>query len=115
MQDLAEDEDGALAGRETLERRDEREPDRLAGDGDLGRVATGDKDALVGHRLDPRRLRQGLAEERDVSHARRPEVHRPDPPFAPLERVEADVRRDPVEPRAQAGPSLEAPVTAPSA
>lgn len=39
-QHLAEDEDGALAGRQVLERGDERELDRLAGLGDVGRIGS---------------------------------------------------------------------------
>ncbi len=48
-QDLTEDEDGALARREPLERRDESEADRVSLDGGLGRI---------GDRLDPGDLGQ---------------------------------------------------------
>src|SRR5207302_8377834 len=46
---------------------------------------------------------------------RRTEVHGPDPPLLALERVEADVGRDPVEPGADRGPTLEALAAAPGA
>jgi hypothetical protein len=50
-----------------------------------------------------------------VRVARRPEIHRARPPLAAVEHVEADVRRDPVQPRAQAGAALEAGEAAPGA
>ena len=46
---------------------------------------------------------------------RRAEVHRPRAALAPLEQVEADVRRDPVQPRAHRGATLEAVAAAPRA
>ncbi len=46
---------------------------------------------------------------------RRPEVHRQGAALASFDHVEADVRRDPVEPRAQRGPALEAVEATPRA
>src|SRR5581483_12323864 len=46
---------------------------------------------------------------------RRPQVHRAGSPLAAREHVEADVRRDPVEPRAEARAPLEAAVALPGA
>ena len=112
-QDLAEDENGALARRELLERSDEREPHGLAPDGDLRRVALGD-DAAVGDRLDPRDLRQ-RAQVGDLGLPRRPQVHGARAAVAAAEHVQADVRRDAVEPGAKLGPTLEAVVASPGA
>ena len=56
-----------------------------------------------------------VAAERAVGIARGPEVHRPGAALAPVEHVEADVRRDAVEPRAQRCASLEAIDAAPGA
>ena len=43
-EDLAEDQHGALLRRQVLERGDERQPDRLAGDRDICRVAARRRD-----------------------------------------------------------------------
>ena len=102
MQHLAEDQGGPLARRQVLERGDESEPDRLALDRPLGRI---------GHRLDPGHLgrRVQVLEHRLL---RRAEVHRARPPLPRLQHVEADVRRDAVEPGANRRAALE-PVEAP--
>ena len=98
VQHLAEDERGPLARRKVLERGDEREPDRLVRDRHVGRVRS---------REDPGRLapRVQVVEDRLLSGA---EIHRARTPLAPVQRVEADIRRDPVEPRAQGRAALEA-------
>ncbi len=62
LQHLAQDQDGALLRRQVLQGGDEREPDRLAQLGDLGRVAGGRHDPGVGDRLQPRDLGQRRAE-----------------------------------------------------
>ncbi len=111
-QHLAEDEHGPLAGRELLERGDERELHRLARTDDLGRVAVG-HDAAVRHRLDPELV--GRAQVLDDRLAGRPEVHRTRAALAAVEHVVTDVRRDAVEPRAQRRTALEAVVRAPGA
>ena len=51
----------------------------------------------------------------DHRRAGRPEVHRPRAPLAAAQHVEADVRRDPVEPRPQRRAPLEPVVRAPGA
>ena len=96
-----------------LERGDERELDRLARDRHLGRVAFRHDEARR-HRLDPRHLGQRVQVRLDRL-AGRAEIHRPRAPLAGAEHVEADVRRDAVEPRAQRRASLEAVVPAPGA
>jgi hypothetical protein len=88
-----------------LERGDEREPDRLALDELVSRI---------GGRLDPGHLGP-LVEVLDHRRRRRAEIHRPRPALTPLEQVEADVRGDPVEPRAQRGAPLEPVAAAPCA
>ena len=97
VEHLAEDQHGALLRRQVLQRGDEREPDRVALDRDLGRV---------GDRLDPGHLgkRVQVLEDRG---ARRAEIHRPGTAPSRAEHVEADVRRDPVEPGAERRATLE--------
>ena len=96
-QDVAQDEHGALAGRQVLEGGDEREPDR---------VALGDDDGGVGHRLEPGDL--GVRVERVAglgvggAEAGRERAARP-----ALEVGQADVGRDPVEPGADRRAALE--------
>ena len=101
-----QDQHGALAGRQVLQRRDERQPDRLA------RL----RHRRPGRRR-RRRARRGSARSTSSragsGRSGRPgdgraEVHRPGAALRPLEHVQADVRRDPVEPRAQRGAALEA-------
>ena len=99
-------------GRQVLERRDERQPDRLAGDRDIGGIAAGRA----------RRGRRGPARSRCSRAAVRgacvsaveagPEVHRAGPALWRAEHVEADVGRDPVQPRAERRATLE-PVEVP--
>jgi hypothetical protein len=104
-QDLAQDEHRALAGRQVLQRRDERQPDRLARCGDLRRIAIG-QHAGVGHGLQPRLLGQD-ARQRRVGRRRRGQVHRSRAALGALQHVEGDVRRDPVQPGAQRRRGLE--------
>ena len=84
---------------------DEGEPDRLALDHDVGGV---------GNWLDPGDLRQ-RAQVLEDRLARRPEVHRARAALLAAEHVEADVRGDAVEPRAQRRSALEALEAAPGA
>ena len=104
-QDLTEDQHRALARRQMLQGRDEREPDRLARESDFRRIAVG-HDEAVRDGLDPRHLRQRVQVRLD----RLPgwaEVHRPCTPLAAVQHVEADVRRDAIEPRPQCRTALE--------
>ena len=100
-QHLAQEQDGALVGREVLHRGDERQFQRLVLlVGRLGSRAAGrDSDGLVGVWLEPGRL-HGRQAGRGARLGRRPEIVRQDAPAAPLELGQADVRRDPVQPRA---------------
>ena len=89
-QHVAQDQHRALPGRQVLQRGDEGEPDR---------VALGDHDRRVGHRLEPRDL--GVELEGVAGHL----VGRAEPggerPAGPaLEVGQADVGGDPVEPGA---------------
>ena len=94
---LAQDEDRALLRRQALERRHEGKSDGFARDGDLGRIAAGrDRDG-IGDRLDPERFLE-RGPERRLGDGRRAHVHRSGAPLAAIEHVEADVRRDPVQP-----------------
>ena len=65
-------------------------------------------------RGDPGHLRQ-LGEVLEQRLLRRPEIHRPRPALAPGERVVADVRRDPVQPRLERRAALEPVERAPRA
>ena len=107
LEDLTEDQHGALAGREVLQRRDEREPDRLPGGGDLGRVTVDGDDALVGDRLDEGVLGLGR-EDGGLDRRRRAEVHRPGSALGRAEHVDADVVGDPIEPRLHRRSAFEA-------
>ncbi len=113
---VAQDEDRALASGQELERRDEGELDALAllvarlGPGQRLREAQ----ALVGVGLDPHRLdqrRRGAL----VGVGGRAVVDREHELRAPLDRLEADVGGDRVQPRAQRASPLEARDGAPGA
>ncbi len=97
LQDLAEDERGSLLRRQVLQRCDEGEPQRLALLRELVRRR---------QRRDPGHLRQlrEVLEERLLCG---PEIHRPRPALAARERVEANVCRDPVQPRLERRAALE--------
>ena len=110
---LAEDQHGALARRQMLQSGDEGEPDRLVRDGDVGRVPFGCQRVLR-NRFDPGHLGQCVEVRRDRL-ARGPEIHRPGAALAGVQHVEADVCRDPVEPRAQRRAALEAVQAPPGA
>ena len=64
VQDLAQDEHRPLPRRQVLERGDERQPDRLAGDGDIRGIAAGRDGPVIGDRLDPGVLGQRWRERR---------------------------------------------------
>ena len=110
---LAQDQDRPLPRRQVLERGDERESDRLAGDGDVGRIAAGRDGAVVRYGLDPGRLGQRRRRAAASAVSGRVEVDRPGPSLARALHVEADVRRDLVQPRAEGRPALERVVAAP--
>ncbi len=94
-----------------LDRGDECEPHRLARDRHGGGVVVLCHDEGVGHRLDPRDLGPHV-QVGDDRLACRAQVHRPGAPLPAAEHVEADVRRDAVEPRPQRRAPLE-PLEAP--
>ena len=111
---VAQHEHGALAGRHALQPGDEREADGLArlvaGVGPVGAVGQA-LEQRVGVGLQPDRLAQpGRAPARWPGR-QRPAVARP--PGAVAQRVQAAVRGDPVQPRAQRGAALEARQPAP--
>ena len=109
---LAQDQGGPLARRQVLERGHERQAHRLVGDGSLGRV--GLDGGVGGDRLDPGDLGKRV-EVRGLGRAGAAEVHRACAAGAAVEHVEAHVRGDPVEPRAQRGAALEAVKAPPGA
>ena len=92
----------------------ERQPDRLACDREIRRIAVLRDEVRVGERLDPGRLGKRV-QVRRVGLARRAEVHRPRAALSTVEKVEAHVRRDLVKPRSKARPALESLVASPRA
>ena len=112
VEDIAEDEDGALPGGNALQRGDESEPDRLSACGKRRWVARLGQHAAVRDRLDPRRGRQRLANWR-IGGCRGSEVGRNGAPLTALEHVQADVGRDPVQPGTKRCAALEALAAAP--
>ena len=106
-QHLAQDQHGALAGRQVLQRGDERQADRVSRGGQFGRVAVGRQHPGVGHGQDPRVLGQA-GRQRSVGARRRPQVHRPGPALRSPQHVEAHVGGDAIEPRPQRGAAFEA-------
>jgi hypothetical protein len=101
VQDVAQDEHGARQRREVLDRGEERQLDRLPGDdGVLGAV-------LAGRQLGEQRVGIGLQPQDLAVGGRHPR--------ALVERVEAGVRRDLVEPGTQRRAALELLAPAPGA
>ena len=96
-QDLAQDEHRALAGRQVLERGDEREAQRLAALSDLRGVRVVVQDAGVGDGLHPRVLGQAGAQCAAGGRGRT-HVHRQRAALRALQHVHADVAGDAVEP-----------------
>ena len=96
-----------------LQRRDERELDRLPGDRDLRRVSLG-HDQAVGRRLDPGDLGKRVQVVRDRL-ARGAQVHRARAALTRAQHVEADVRRDAIQPGAERRPALESVEALPGA
>ena len=95
---LAQDQHGALAGRQLLQHR-EREQHRLPRRGHIRRVGRRQYGAAAGR---PRRSRGCFV----VSQ--RTEVHRPSTALGPTHHVGAHIRRDPIQPRPQRRPTFEA-------
>ena len=114
VQDLAEDQHGSLAGRQVLERRDEGEAHGLAGDRDLRGIGFRGHDSCIRHRLEPGALGEPTIERR-IGGQRGVEVHGPRAALARSQHVEADVRRDAIEPRSEAGAAFERRHAAPRA
>jgi hypothetical protein len=105
-QSVPQDQHRPLPGRQVLLRRDQRQPDpgpRRDGTGRIGPVSGQQR---VGYRLQPRHLRR---RQGNFQVCGRPaETGRQRPPPAPLQRGQARVRGDPVQPRPHRGPPLEA-------
>ena len=111
---VPQDQDGALTGRQMLERRDERQLDRLA----LQVASLGAAKSLIDTQfrvriwLNPGGLRERRA-ERGVRVGRGPIVDRQHPDSAPLDHSQTDVRGDRVEPGTQRAAALKPPHPAP--
>ena len=113
-QHVAEDQDGALAWWEVLQRGHEGEPDGVAVADDQRRVDVGDVDHHVGHRLEPRHL-GGLDELVAGLRSRHAEPGGQRSAALVLQVGQADVGRDPVEPGAHRRAALEVVVRLPGA
>ena len=113
---LAQDQHGALGGRQVLERGDEGQLHALAALVAGGRSGEAVLDAqdLVRIGLDPHRLDERLAGP-DVGIGGRAVVDREHALGPPRDLIEAGVGRDRVEPRAQRAAALELRETAPGA
>jgi hypothetical protein len=103
---LHQQERGALARRQVLERRHERQADALARQRSLTGAGVGVDHPRVGDRLDPA-LGRELGQVRGVEGHRRAQLVGPHPPRVGAQQVEADVGGDPMEPRAQRRAPLE--------
>ena len=90
-----------------LEGGDERQPDRLAGRGDVGRVAGQVDHPLVGDRLHEHVLAVGLAEYGVGMVARQAHLHGAGTALGAAQHVDAHVVGDAVEPRPERRASLE--------
>ncbi len=112
--DVAQEQDRALARGKVLERGDEGEADGLAGFGELGGVALSREHTPVGHRQHPLGLGQRRT-DRCVGGGWGRQVHRPGATVAPVQHVEAHVGGDAVQPRPERRSALEAVVAAPGA
>jgi hypothetical protein len=112
LQDLAEDEHGALARRQVLEGSDEGQADRVPHRRHIGRVSIDRYHPSIGDRLDPRLL-GAVVEHRRLDPGGRPEVHRTGPALGRPVHVEAHVGGDAVQPRPQRRAALEAVQAAP--
>jgi hypothetical protein len=111
---VAQDQRRPLAGRQVLQRGDERQLDRfpLLVPGVRPGESVGNAEPSVGVGLDPGRLDQRRAEP-GVRVRRRAVVDRQHPRRSSLDHAQADIGRDRVQPGAQRAASLELPETAP--
>ena len=106
-QHLAQDQDRPLTGRKCLQGSNECQPNRLGEYGPLGRIAIRRCDVGICHRLDPHHLGKGIS-RRSGGRDRHRQIHRQCPAFPAAKGIEAHVGRDPVEPRPDGRPALEA-------
>jgi hypothetical protein len=112
-QDLAQDQDSSLPGRQMLQGGHKGEPDRLVSHGDVRWIGLAGDQAVLDRR-DPGDLRTRVQVRLD-RRTRRAEVHRYRPALASLHHVEADVGGDPEHPGTQRRPALELIEAAPRA
>jgi hypothetical protein len=108
---VAQDEHGPLPGGQVLQGGDQREPRALPGHHDRGRIARAAQAATrqerVGNRLQPRHVGQRVAERRIRVRPGRAQPSRQRPPAAVLDRPQAGVGGDAVQPGPQRRAALE--------
>jgi len=110
-EDFGQEQRGALTRRQSLKRRDKREPDTLPERRELVWISGGRNRLSIRDRLEPM-----LAWKRfqiTIHDALRKILDRTSAPRPARERVEADVRRDAVHPRAQRRATVESLEAAP--
>jgi len=114
-EDIAQNQGGALAARQVLQRRDERQLQRLASFvARLGpRGAVGDAERLVRVGLDPHPRGQAPGALAQLLPGWRTVVDRQHPLGTARNRVNADVGRDPVQPGAHRASTAEARIRPP--
>ena len=106
---VAKEQDGALPGRQVLDGGEVGDLHRLPAHGyGVGLLPCGCRrlEQVIGIRLQPRDLFGRVHRDRKIG-ARRHDIRGQNTPTAAFQRVEAHVRGDPVQPRADRGPALE--------
>jgi hypothetical protein len=114
LQDVPQDQDGALPGRQVLQGGDQRQPDALPPGDDRGGIGPLGADQGVGDGLQPRHF---LALDQRLLRVRAgaAEPGRQRPPAPALQGRQAGAGRDPVQPGPQRRAPLEPVVGAPRA
>ena len=106
LQHVPHDQHRALPGGQVLQRRDKGQPDTGPRGRDGRRVLQVRSDQRVGQRLQPRHLRRHLQRRLRVS-GRPAQTGRQRPAAAPLDRGQAHIGRDPIQPSPHRRPALE--------
>jgi hypothetical protein len=115
VQHVAQDQHGALPGGQVLQRGDQGQPHALPRRDDLGWIGGPGAHQRVGNGLQPRNLRPRRGQRSFGVLARGADAGRQRPPAAGLQRAQAGVGRDPVQPGPQRRPPLEFAVGPPGA
>src|SRR5579859_3324286 len=112
-QHVAQDQHGALPGGQVLQGGDQGQPRALPRRGDLGWIGRPGADQCVGNGLQPRNLRPRRGQRSFGVFAWGAQARRQRPAAGVLQRAQAGVGRDPVQPGPQRRPPLEFAVRPP--